>query len=57
MIEKITIRDFPDKAKEPLRVQAAQSGLSLEAHVSHILQQVSICKALKPVGILDLADK
>ena len=53
---QITIRELSDKAKEALRVQAAQSGLSLEAHVRHILQQASTGKALKPKNILDLAD-
>ena len=54
---QITIRELSDKAKEALRVQAAQLGLSLEAHVRHILQQASTGKAFKPANILDLADK
>ncbi len=54
---QITVRELSDKAKEALRVQAAQSGISLEAHVRHILQQASADKALKPISILDLADK
>lgn len=54
---QITIRGLSDKAKEALRVQAAQSGLSLEAHVRHILQQASTGKAFKPANILDLAEK
>lgn len=54
---QITIRELSDKAKESLRVQAARSGLSLEAHVRHILQQASTGKVLKPVSILDLAEK
>ena len=54
---QITIRELSDKAKEALRVQAAQSGLSLEAHVRHILQHASIGKTLKPANILELADK
>ena len=54
---QITIRELSDKAKEALRVQAAQSGLSLEAHVRQILQQASTGKGLKPANILDLADK
>jgi len=54
---QITIRELSDKAKEALRVQAAQSGLSLEAHVRHILQQASTGKGLKPANVLDLADK
>ncbi|GJL51839.1 FitA-like ribbon-helix-helix domain-containing protein [Candidatus Nitrospira salsa] len=54
---QITIRELSDKAKEALRVQAAQAGLSLEAHVRHILQQASTGKGLKSVNILELVDK
>ena len=49
---QITIRELSDKAKEALRVQAAQSGLSLEAHVRQILQQASTGKGLKPAIFL-----
>ncbi len=54
---QITIRELSVKAKEALRVQAAQAGLSLEAHVRQILQQASMGKGSKPVNILDLANK
>ncbi len=37
----ITIRKLPSQTKERLRVQAAQSGLSLEAHVRGVLQRVA----------------
>lgn len=37
----ITIRNIPDQTKDILRVQAAQSGVSLEAYVRRILVEVS----------------
>lgn len=37
----ITVRDLPNRTKETLRVQAAQSGVSLEAYVRHLLQYAS----------------
>lgn len=37
----ITVRDVPDKIKTALRVQAAQSGISLEEYVRHILLDAS----------------
>jgi plasmid stability protein len=54
---QITIRDLSDKTKEALRVQAAQSGISLEALARHILQRASTEKGFKPVNILALAEK
>ncbi len=53
----ITIRDLPDKTKEILRVQAAQSGISLEAHARLILQQASSVKTFTPINILNLAEQ
>ena len=54
----ITIRDLPVQTKEALRVCAAQSGISLEAYVRHILQKASTSSDLfDPVNILDLADQ
>jgi len=53
----ITIRDLPDQTKEILRVQAAQSGISLEAYARYILQTVSASQNLVQPSILDLAGK
>ncbi|MDP8245939.1 MAG: hypothetical protein P9L94_17790 [Candidatus Hinthialibacter antarcticus] len=53
----ITIRDLPDQTKEALRVHAAQSGLSLESYVRQVLREASQANRLKPVSILDLAEK
>jgi plasmid stability protein len=53
----ITIRDLPDKTKEILRVQAAQFGVSLEAHVRHILQRASTTERTKSNNLLSLSKK
>jgi len=53
----ITIRDLPVQTKEALRVCAAQSGISLEAYVRHILQKASSSDLFDPVNILNLADQ
>lgn len=53
----ITIRDFPDKTKEMLRIQAAQSGVSLEAYARHILQKASSADAQKSNDILSLTEQ
>jgi plasmid stability protein len=53
----ITIRDLPDNTKESLRVQAAKSGVSLEAYARYILQTASASDVFMQPGILDLADK
>ena len=53
----ITVRKIPDRSKERLRVQAAQSGLSLEEHVRRILQEASNSPREKPVNIVELADQ
>lgn len=53
----ITIRDLPDTARENLRVQAAKSGISLEAYARHILQKASSSEAFIQSDILVLADK
>jgi plasmid stability protein len=37
----ITIRKLPSATKERLRVQAARSGLSLEAHTRRLLQRAA----------------
>ena len=37
----ITIRKLPSVTKERLRVQAARSGLSLEAHTRQLLQRAA----------------
>lgn len=53
----ITIRDLPDSTKENLRVQAAKSGISLEAYARHILQKASSSDFFLQPNILDLATK
>ena len=53
----ITIRDLPDAAKESLRIQAAQAGVSLEAYARHILQKVSVSEGFQSVNIADLAQR
>jgi len=53
----ITIRDLPDHAKESLRVQAAKSGISLEAYARHILQTASKSGHFVQPNIIDLAGK
>lgn len=51
----ITIRNLSDQSKEKLRVQAAQKGISLEAHVRRLLQEASGVEATQPVNLLELA--
>jgi len=51
----LTIRDLPDQTKETLRVQAAKSGLSLEAYVRHVLQIASSSEEFQSVNIAELA--
>ncbi len=53
----ITIRNLPDKTKETLRIHAAQSGVSLESYVRQILRKASGANGLKPVSILDMAER
>ena len=53
----ITIRNLSDKTKEALRIHAAQSGVSLESYVRQILRKASGANGLKPVSILDMAEK
>lgn len=53
----ITIRDLPDQTKEILRVQAAKTGISLEAYARYILQTVSASERLIQPSILELAGK
>jgi plasmid stability protein len=51
----ITIRNLPDQSKESLRVQAAKSGMSLEAYVRKILEEASGLESDKKINILELA--
>lgn len=51
----ITIRNLPDQSKESLRVQAAKNGISLEAYVRKILEEVSGLEPDKKINILELA--
>lgn len=53
----ITIRDLPDRTREALRIQAAQAGISLEAHARHILQLASEVRQKKTRNILEIADR
>jgi len=53
----ITVRNLPDKTKEMLRIQAAQSGISLETYARHILQVASNQNDFKPVNIIKLAQQ
>ena len=51
----ITIRNLPDQSKVSLRVQAAKSGMSLEAYVRKILVEASGLESDKKINILELA--
>ena len=51
----ITIRNLPDQSKNSLRVQAAKSGMSLEAYVRKILVEASGLESDKKINILELA--
>lgn len=53
----ITIRDLSDSTKESLRVQAAKSGISLEAYARLILQTASTSEGFLQPDILKLAFK
>ncbi|NET62619.1 MAG: hypothetical protein F6K47_42965 [Symploca sp. SIO2E6] len=53
----IIIREIPDATKEALRLQAAQSGLSLEAYLRHVLQQLSVQETTANINILDIAQQ
>ncbi len=55
MMGSITIRNLPDQSKESLRVQAAKCGISLEAYVRNILEEVSGHESDKKINILELA--
>ena len=51
----ITVRNLPDQTKEILRVQAAQSGVSLESYARHILQAASNQDRFATKNITELA--
>ncbi len=53
----ITVRNLPDKTKETLRVQAAQSGISLETYARQLLQVAANQSDFKPVDIVGLAEQ
>ncbi len=53
----ITIRNLPDQTKESLRVQAAQSGISLEAHARQILVEASKEGDSKSTNLVELAQR
>ena len=51
----ITIRNLPDETKAILRVDAAKAGVSLEAYIRGILDEVSSYSAGKSLNIADAA--
>lgn len=51
----ITIRKLPDATKERLRVQAARSGLSLEAHTRRLLQEAAEAESPSSPDLATLA--
>jgi plasmid stability protein len=51
----ITIRKLPHATKERLRVQAARTGLSLEAHTRRILQAAAEAHPPAPQDLASLA--
>lgn len=53
----ITVRNLPDKTKETLRIQAAQSGISLETYARQILKVAANQSDFKPVDIVGLAEQ
>jgi len=53
----IIIRDIPDATKEALRVQAAKSGLSLEAYLRYVLKELSGKETRENINILDIAQQ
>ncbi|NER25823.1 MAG: hypothetical protein F6J96_35040 [Symploca sp. SIO1C2] len=53
----IIIRDIPDATKEALRLQAAQSGLSLETYLCYVLKQLSGQDTTANINILDIAQE
>ncbi len=53
----ITIRNLPEQTKETLRIQAAQSGVSLESYIRQLLRNAASEKDQKQINILDLAEK
>lgn len=53
----ITVRDLPDRTKETLRIQAAQSGVSLEAYVRRLLQHASSHRSPRATPISALAEQ
>ncbi len=55
MMGSITIRNLPDQSKESLRVQAAKCGISLEAYVRKILEEVSGFDSDEKINILVMA--
>lgn len=53
----ITVRNLPDKTKESLRLQAAKSGVSLEAYARNLLQNAANQNEFGTTDILDLRTK
>ena len=56
-MSSITIRNLPAQAKEALRMQAAQCGLSLEAYTRHILKVASMSLVFETENITALSEK
>ena len=53
----ITIRMLPSRTKERLRLQAARSGLSLEAHARVVLQRASEADETGQIDLVTLAQQ
>lgn len=53
----VTIRNLQDRSKEYLRVQAAKNGISLEAYIRQLLEEVSGIEPDKNVTIFELAQR
>lgn len=55
-MSSITVRDLPNGVKETLRVNAAKSGMSLEAYARQILHSASQNPPVTQKTVLELAD-
>ena len=51
----INIRDFPDSAKEALRIKAAKAGVSLEAYARQLLHAASKTSDQPPQDLFELS--
>lgn len=51
----VTIRKLPDEVKERLRVDAAKSGVSLEAYAREILREAAGSGGMRVANLVELA--